>query len=477
MKVFCARLLLTAAAMTLVAGCHRSSEKPSLDTARRARDPRAATASDGASPSAITGSLVVGRRPIDFGVYLASPPAPDVILRAQKAERQRFPGLTLRVGPPAAARPSALVFAPPIAELAPPSIENLRYFGRGLDESQAKAAAASKGVLVLTWALDGDPKLERLRTAQQLALEVAQGAQGFVWDDATRELYTTDRWKSARVDGWDGDWPDMRRHITIHYYETTGRRHRAITLGMAKFGLPDLVVDDTPLTESDGMTSLVDALAQLLVEGAEVGADGEVAIDVRAVRHAAVREGMMADAKAGAALRCSASLSPAVAEAGDPENRLVRLRFPSMPGATEAEQQASAVKALAGAKEDRMSAAQADDAELAAATARVQARLPAVAAAFRKGLALGERLAVKAPFDTDDGSVEWMWLEVRGWKGDVVTGSLENEPLRVSSLKLGARVQVKQASIADYLWSDANGKRKEGGESSDILMRREGATE
>jgi uncharacterized protein YegJ (DUF2314 family) len=107
-------------------------------------------------------------------------------------------------------------------------------------------------------------------------------------------------------------------------------------------------------------------------------------------------------------------------------------------------------------------------------TKRVQARLPAIAAAFRKGLPLGDRLAVKAPFDTDDKNVELMWIDVSGWEGDVVRGYLDNDPYYIKSLKAGAKVEVKQASLTDYVWSKADGT-KEGGESSAILERRERA--
>jgi len=47
-----------------------------------------------------------------------------------------------------------------------------------------------------------------------------------------------------------------------------------------------------------------------------------------------------------------------------------------------------------------------------------------------------------------------------------------NEPANVSSLKMGAPVEVKQASIADHTWEKADGST-EGGESAAILTRRE----
>ena len=138
----------------------------------------------------------------------------------QDAVKARFPGVALKSKPTdKAPMPSVLVAAPPIAELQPPTMEQMHYLARGLDEAQATAAAASKGALLMAFALDADPAHARLREAQKLALEIAQKNAGFVWDETTRQLFSTKAWNDERVQGWDGDRPDMRRQITIHYYE------------------------------------------------------------------------------------------------------------------------------------------------------------------------------------------------------------------------------------------------------------------
>jgi len=391
---------------------------------------------------------------------------------AERLVRARFPGMTVRTKPdPGAAPPAALVFAPEIASVAPPSAEHLAYFGRGLDAEQVKAAAASKGVLVLSWSLEADTKLERLRKAQELGLELAKKYGGFVWDETTRELYTADEWRKRRVEGWEGELPNVERHVVIHYYGTDQGKHRAITLGMVKLGLPDLVVEDVPIAHSDGVSTLITAAAQLLVEGAAVGPGGRLAVDINAIRHTGARTGYVKAAVSGAALRGNVTFAIAKSEEGDPDNRLVEVRFDGYPGATEPERQGAGLTAILGARPQKVSGVKKEDAEIAAATKRAQARLPAVADAIRKGLPFGDRVSVKAPFDTDDGSLEWMWIAVSAWEGDVVRGYLENEPYDVKSLRMGAKVEVKQDSIADYVWRKADGT-SEGGESSEILHRR-----
>jgi uncharacterized protein YegJ (DUF2314 family) len=461
-----------------MASCHRASS--SQESARRVDDTPAESASAGStapSPRAVpAGSPVVGPREVVFAVYLAAPPAPATVEAAKAAAKARVPevALTSKGGKDGGvARPALMVVAPPIEQLAAPTERELTYVGRGLDEAQAKAAAASKGVLAMYWGLDADPTLARLREAQKLILEIAEKNGGFVWDEVTRELFTPEVWKKNRVDGWDGDLPRMRRHITIHYYATEDGRHRAITLGMGKFGLPDLVASDVPQSESGTMGTILDTTAQAFVEGALVGPGGALDLDLSAVRHTAEKEMNAKAAGQEAKMRGKIGLVTAAAEQGDPDNRLYELTFPAYAGATPNERQAKALLSILGARPDPKTGAAADDPELLAVRARVQKRLPAVGEAFAKGLPLGERIVVKAPFDTDQGSVEWIWVGVTGWDGAILRGRLENEPFSVKALHLGAKVEVKQASLADYIWVGSDGSKKEGGENSAILERRE----
>jgi uncharacterized protein YegJ (DUF2314 family) len=429
------------------------------------------------TPSNLEGSLLIPPRMVDFAVYLPSAVSPALAKGALDSTKRRFPGVDVRGTPPEnIAPPQACVFAPPLDSFQPPTEEQLGVFGRGLSPAQTKAAAASKGVLVMTWFLDDDPHRARLREAQKLAGEVADQNGGFIWDEVTRELYTRDEWKKDRIDGWQGDVPDVRRHITIHYYATGDGRHRAITLGMGKFGLPDLVVQDAPKEQGGPIGVLIDATAQALLEGASLAAGGELALDFTAIHHAGARKAYLDLTKADAKRRGKVVLAPADSEEGDPDNRIVELRFPGYPGNEDPERQSAALESFFGAPAaDHVVGAAAGDPELAAVTRRVQAKLPSLATAFRNGLPRGESLSVKAPFATDDGSVEWMWVGVAEFTRDTVRGNLESTPESVKSLHDGSRVEVKQKDIADYVWFKADGSRKEGGESADILEARERA--
>jgi uncharacterized protein YegJ (DUF2314 family) len=112
-----------------------------------------------------------------------------------------------------------------------------------------------------------------------------------------------------------------------------------------------------------------------------------------------------------------------------------------------------------------------DDPELAAVKAKVQARLPELRASLQKGLPPGDALAVKAPFETDEGGIEWMWVHVTSWDGQAIHGEVGNEPDSIKRLSLGDKVEVQASDVADYIIRKADGTF-EGGESAAILSRR-----
>ena len=81
-------------------------------------------------------------------------------------------------------------------------------------------------------------------------------------------------------------------------------------------------------------------------------------------------------------------------------------------------------------------------------------------------------LMVKAPFRTDDGGNEWMWLDVVRWKGKTIEGILQNDPAAVSGLAAGARVTVDEDSVFDYIVRRADGTT-EGNTTAELTERRQ----
>ncbi|MFO0556034.1 MAG: DUF2314 domain-containing protein [Polyangiaceae bacterium] len=461
-------------------GLHGCSQKPTTegkrtDVAVRATNANAREWADSASltgPSAAPsgasiGLLQEGPREILYVTYVANPISEADLRLVEKRVARATPGLPI-VAVSRDEQPCVIVAALSGADVAQLDEQDLAFFGHGLGEQDKTLAATAKSAIFTAWRLDSDPGLERMKAALTATYDSAIQFHGVVWDETIRVAYSTVSLKAERIDTWDGAIPDLTRSVAQHYYENASSRHRDVTLGMGAFGLPDLVIEDLPPTFATLGSELVSAVAQLLVEGATPDAAGNLRVDLAAIKHAGVRRSYQPIRGAPITLR----LVLGRRESGDAENRLLELQFDGFKAATEPERLSIALRTLFGEGREDAFFAPSDDAALEEIKKRVQAKLPTLAARFRKGLALGEYLSLKAPFATKSGNVEWMWMTVSSWPvgGDPV-GQLDNEPFDIPDLHRGATVTVRVDLVADYILKGKAGAT-EGGESERLLERR-----
>jgi hypothetical protein len=356
------RLVISLAGGTLVLpACHHDSSSPAPAPHASASSAPAVSGSspgDAALPSGSDsdepafppeGSPVIPLRPIDFGIYLRTAVSPAVAADTRKKIGDLFPTATLLSEPGNVPPPTVLVAAPEIEGFALPPPEMLTRFSLDLSPAQIAQAESSKGILVFSWLLDADPTRAELRKAQQAVLDVARKNGGLIWDETTRELYSPESWTKLRVEGWQGDIPDARRHFTTHYYQED-ELHRAVTLGLAKLGLPDLVIEDVAPSMAKGAVEVMDAVAQAFAEGATVGPRGRLALDLSTIQHKAARAAYLAAAAANtnATLHGNVTLALAEPEESDAENRLLEVRFDDYPGATARERLTAGIHAILG---------------------------------------------------------------------------------------------------------------------------------
>jgi uncharacterized protein YegJ (DUF2314 family) len=424
------------------------------------------------------GSPQAGPIHFQFAIYYAKPPATDpmAVLRGRLAKLGGGPKL-LRAMPTPAQASEPVLFAnwnttTVLQDYRAPSLEMLQRFGRGLSREQAEALQKADRALVLDFAHPAQQSSAAMLKALQLAQQVARDTGGLLWDEETREVFTPDAWQAKRIDSWSGNVPDMAQQTVIHAYRSD-TLVRAITLGMSKFGLPDVVVSDFSWSSNRAIGNLVNMFAQALGEGAALPRAGQYDLDVRALRHAAARDPLLANLKPNASATAKLSLVHGKWEDGDPRNRLYEIRFDRYAGPDRYAQQTAMLVAAFGADEDSVTRLKHND-ELRAASKAANARLPQLREAFAKTLQPGEYILVKAPFATRDGGNEWMWVEVAKWNGDTIEGLLKNEPVDVPSLHAGQMVKVSQAKVFDYARRHPDG-REEGNETSKIIMRMQGA--
>jgi uncharacterized protein YegJ (DUF2314 family) len=421
------------------------------------------------------GPLLVGPIHFEFAIYYPESPTkqPMTVLK----ERMRVSESVLKLvtsvpdKPPAGAVLVATLNTTAQKNYRPPDLQMVQRFGRGLTRDQAQALQRAEQALILDFAHPASMSASALRTALQLTEQVARDTNGLLWDEETREIFTPDEWHKRRLDSWAGDTPDVLQHIVIHTYKSD-KLVRAITLGMSKFGFPDVVVSDFSWSLNQSVGNLINLFAQSMVEGSVMKTSGMYDLDLRSVNNANVRQGQLATLKPNAAAIAKLSLVKGAWEDGDPRNRLVEIRFDRYPGPDHYARQEAMLRALFGSEDSVQRVKHTN--ELLEASRAANAKLPTLREAFRRGLKPGEYIQVKAPFAMPDGGNEWMWVEVTSWNGDAISGLLKNEPANIPSLHGGQMVKVSQSKVFDYIRRDADG-HEDGNETGKVLKRLQNA--
>lgn len=351
---------------------------------------------------------------------------------------------------------------------APDTESLLRYSGRGLDNAQAQGLQRTDSVLRLVFGHGQQHAWTGMQDALRLTSALARRTGGLIWDEETREMFTPDFWDEHRIATWTETVgpPDLRTHFTIHAYRSDDRYQRAISLGLVKFGLPDIVIEQFSGSTSKSMGNLINLLAQALAEGAAVGANGELALDIRSFRTASVRDRHLGSLAANATGTARLRLVQGTWEEGDPQNRLVEISFDRYAGPDLQARQQELLATLYGAEPDAVAKVD-HDAEILAASQRARERLLALKPAVQAGLQPGEILLVKAPFQAEAGR-EWMWVEVIEWKGSRIFGTLQSEPVYVKDLRAGQRVDIAEEEVFDYIRKLPDGS-EEGNETAKYL--------
>lgn len=376
-----------------------------------------------------------------------------------------LPPLEALEGPVALVKPLDPGFVGPDADF-------LQYKGRGLEAADVEALQGEQTGFWIATIAPTPHQDTVVRQTGALAAELASTCGAYLWDEETREVFDRQAWEDRRVDRVAED-PGLSvtNHMVMHSYQD-GELLRVITLGMAKFGLPDLVVEDVPRRLSSSTASLVNLAAQTLLERGGLD-EPLLALDVATIRHEGLRTMLSSDWAAGATGQLQVRLFNATAEDGDPDNALLGIDFEGVPGESFTERLDGALSSLFGS-EDTIQMVDQHDKRLQALQAEALLLIgTSVKDRFRAGLPLGAQLMVKGGFDTASGGTEWMWVEVTRWRGRKVIGILANDPHDVPGLRSGARVKLKEQELFDYLFMFDDGTT-EGNATGAYIQRLQG---
>lgn len=445
------RLAPTLCLFVLVVACRGRAPRPfaAVDAGARRPPPPAAASSRAPVPP---GSLLAPRATFDASlVYLRRPAlVADAALAGLAAQAGFHPAADAGARGRVYRLRSSLDLDTPVM-----NADEMAVFARTLAPADLRAIGASRWETTLHFEYDAADARASLRAAGALLATAAGRFDAAVYDAQTRQVFTAAAWRTRLAT------PAAviaSAETVVHLY-ANGGRYRAVSLGMARFGLPDVAADDVDGPDMQGMGRLVGATVAALVADPVVGPAGAVAVPNTA----------HADGGAGSV---PVRLVRAAPEPGDANNRLVAIEPADPPGASPQARQRALLAGFGDAPAVVMGASP-DDEALRAASERARAQIPRLRALVQGGLPDGATLRVKAPFRTASGENEFMWVLVRSWSGGALRGTLLDAPLDVPSLRAGEDVTVREADFYDYYLEGPEGG-VDGNETSALLRRRQG---
>ena len=453
------RLLGTLTMMLCVAGCDPKVDGPPVEPGKKLEQVSASVPAVEVE-LAPAGELRAERAWIRFAIYAMPQGKRDLMSAANAIRKRDFPELKLAQRAEEVPPPSVLLVAPPIAEFAPPDSRFLQYFGRGLTPEQVQAVQRSPEAILMIFEAKRRELAAVHRSALKMAAKVAADTGGLIWDEDTRELFTPEAW-SERISADVVDPVAIQAHFVIHSYRE-GELTRQVSLGMAKFGLPDIVAENVPASSTDSMLGLINLVAAAMVVSPTLVQPGKIILDLPKLGIGPV---------VGASSKVEVMLATAEPEEGDPDNRILAIVFP---GSVESlhERQDALLTSINGSTDEVVEVTH--NSEITAASKRAKVELLKLQPLFDKGAPDMESLLVKAPFEMRDGGHEWMWVEVTRWKGETIRGILQNDPFYVDGLKSGSRVEVQLGSVFDYIYNKADGSTV-GNETGRLMQQQERA--
>ncbi|RNC86836.1 MAG: DUF2314 domain-containing protein [Winogradskyella sp.] len=346
-------------------------------------------------------------------------------------------------------------------EFTAPDLEFLKYKNLGLTNAEMNAMQKSSQVFVLQFVFEQELLLKAYNNANNYISDLTKNHDIIIYDLETRNSISEEYWNKNLL--IKGNAITVANHITIHFYQKEDFC-RAITLGMLKFGLPDITIEDLSCQSSEDLMTFINVTAQTLFEKDEIENKGKLTLDVNAIQNESYKSMVINSMYDNAVGKAEVDIINGRWEEGDPENILMEIAFPLQDTQVA---QMETIKLLFGSL-DEVTMIKHDDL-LLKASEDARAKVPELYDKFQNGLGINSHLLIKFPFDEDD-QREWMWVEVVKWEGDLIIGLLQNEPRFISDLKAGQQVEKNIDDMFDYILYNDDGSM-EGNETGKIIEK------
>lgn len=342
-----------------------------------------------------------------------------------------------------------------------PDMEYLKYCGRGMDEQQKKTLQSSKYVLIFNFFTEKAKLIPTMQKANRLMLELSKNRNDFIWDSMTRECFSREFWKGNLL--IEGETINLSQHITMHLYPK-GDYCRLITLGMQKFDLPDICIENLSCYSNMSLASLINLTAQAMYEEEILLVNWTLTPHIDSLKNQELKEMLINSLEENAQKTASLKFKEGTWEEGDPDNFIIEMEFSKKNPQVEQE---ALISTIFGSK-DEISYISHNE-RILAASEKAKEKIPELYKKFNEGLSVGTTLLFKFPFENKEEQREWMWVEVIEWKNDRVVGLLQNDPQVVTHLKAGQKVIKDVNLMFDYILYFEDGT-SEGNETGKIIM-------
>jgi hypothetical protein len=388
-----------------------------------------------------------------FAIYYAPKPKEDPLKEATRIFDEDFATrLTYRTGVVRLTEGAYVEFREAKPEdYAPPNVDYLEHKGFGLTPKQSTQLQDSSTVLVLDFFVVRPKDYDYIVAANELALAVASATEGFIWDEETRELFSSKSWSNVRLPVKSF----VFANTSMHAYQLPSKNYRTVSFGMRKLGAPDVMITEftTPFWEpvSEMMRFLVYQIAAagpLNSKRSWTGEELKVILKLNAPAKEIPR----------------LALIPAPSEPGDPRNTILTVDFLEYPGKTYEEKQAYAIDRYfrpGGGLIDVWRERE----KLMELSEQARERLKSKKDLLAKGLDEKEQLLVKA-FHQE----AYRWVRLDDWRGNALSG---NEIPDVDAhgrvpAQPGDPITVALDQVFDYLHVHPDG-REEGNETGKFI--------
>jgi uncharacterized protein YegJ (DUF2314 family) len=337
----------------------------------------------------------------------------------------------------------------------------------GLTPSEREAAPARKTAVVIRANGAFTPEHMPARAIYAAAGVLAESLDGFVYDEVARRIETAAVLKSQAITAKLGEPAFARKHIVIQFYRQDDGSARLVTLGMLRFGSPDLSIRGATMAEGALLAEVINAAASKIAHGASAAT---ITLTLDDIARVVGRKPSELNANPGTARPVTFDIVVPERIEGDPDNEMAEL-IPN--GGATRETWEAVVTSLFGAPSSI--GAPVDDKELSEIAIRARQSLPKAIERFAAGE--GE-LFVKGPFPipvesrVDGGaSAEMLWIAVASCDAQLCTGILSNEPTYATNIALGKTTSVRRTEAVDWLLQHKDGTST-GGESIKVLKAR-----